>query len=72
MNGIRHQLFLIAVTLGLFSGCHCMPCTEKHNDVIDDFSDRCPWADKYYHAKLDLTRLGRSDGPQCCRNQCCR
>jgi len=74
VEGIRTKLMLLACSAALLSGCHCMPfkaCTEKHCDHIDDFSDRRPWADRCYHAKLDLTRLGRSDGPECCRNQCC-
>jgi hypothetical protein len=72
VNGFRQQLILIAGLMALFTGCHCMPMTEKHCDVIDDISDRPPWADRLYHAKLDLTRLGRSDGARYCQNQCCR
>ena len=72
MNGFRHQVVALAALIVLSTGCHCMPCTEKHADMVDDLSDRCPWADKYYHAKLDLTRLGRSDGPEWYRHQCCR
>jgi len=72
VNGCRQQLVLIAGLMVLFTGCHCMPATEKHCDVIDDISDRRPWADRFYHAQLDLTRLGRSDGAGCCHNQCRR
>lgn len=74
MNGFRLQFALIAVLLFVGSGCHCCcfnPVTEKYCDAIDDFSDRRPWADRFYHAKLDLTRLGRSDGPECCQTRGC-
>ncbi len=75
MNGFRLQLVLTAAALLLCTGCHCCcfaPVTEKYCDVVDDIAERRPWADRCYHSKLDLTRLGRSDGPDCCRNRGCR
>ena len=73
-SGIRSMKHATLLLL-LLTGCHCMPfqpCTERYCDVIDDIGDSRPSWEHLYNPKLDLTRLGRSDGPGCCRNQCCR
>ncbi len=54
------------------AGCHVDPLkhvTESWSDHVDDVADRRPWANRFYHASWDLTRIGRSDGPRHARGQ---
>lgn len=55
------------------TGCQCLPLTERYTDVVDAYADREIALDGLYTPKLDVTRWGRWNGPQCCQPNCnCR
>lgn len=65
----RLALLLVFVFAILPStGCHCVPVTERWNDHVDAVADSQACFDDCYCPTLDVTRWGRWDGPQCCRN----
>jgi hypothetical protein len=67
------KLGVLAGALLAASSCQCCRFTEPYNDFIDHVSD-CPCRlDRFYHPKLDLTRINRADGWQCgrCRDVNC-
>lgn len=62
------MLSLLVLTIGLFSGCHCLPVTERYADHIDKIADKQASMDCHYRPCLDVTRWGMWNGPKCCRN----
>ena len=51
-------------------GCHCCCCTDHVSCLVDWGIDHAVPFDGLYCSKLDLTRLGRCDGLQCCCRDC--
>lgn len=62
-------LLLFAACLTM-TGCHCLPCVENHNSRIDAISDHNAGWDGSALSRLDVTRIGKADGPACFRCQC--
>ena len=61
---------LTSILLGLLflatTGCQCCCVTEHYCDGIDDIADSSPRLDGCYHSHLDLTRINKCDGINCC------
>ncbi|MEZ6060210.1 MAG: hypothetical protein R3C19_07610 [Planctomycetaceae bacterium] len=58
------------------TGCQCCSLTERYCDLIDDVAYPNVCCERWYHSKLDLTRINMPDGIQCCPGggccNCCR
>ncbi len=70
MNLQRMALCLTAAVVSL-SGCHCLPATERYNDTIDRIVDHDGRSMPNNVPRLDVTRWGMWDGPDCCRCRNC-
>lgn len=57
VSGIFGALLLVLSA----AGCQCCGVTERYADLIDDVSDCKPTLDRFYHAELDLNRIGKPD-----------
>lgn len=53
--------FLALLTCLLLTGCQCCSLTERYCDKVDEINDSYPTFDSHYHARWDLTRIGRQD-----------
>ncbi|MEP3479647.1 MAG: hypothetical protein ABJZ55_10400 [Fuerstiella sp.] len=62
-------LLLLTACIALV-GCHCLPCAENHNSRIDHIADHNTNWDGSALSRLDVTRIGKPDGPACFRCQC--
>lgn len=68
---------VVALGMTVSSGCQCLCCgTNAYSCLIDCIADHPPCVECLYCAKLDLTRINRPGGCQCCRccckpQQCC-
>ncbi len=61
-------LSALVFVLALLPGCHCMPITERLADRVDCIADKEACLDRLYRPRLDVTRWGMWNGPECCRN----
>lgn len=52
------------------TGCHCLPCVENHNSRIDNIADMNFGLDGSAFSRLDVTRIGKPDGPNWARCNC--
>lgn len=51
----------------LLSGCHCLPLNERYSDGIDRITDHEGHLMPNNIPRLDVTRWGMWDGPECLR-----
>ena len=71
MKSIRTVLLYVA-TVVTFSGCQCLPVTERCADGVDRIADHQGCMGHFHNPYLDVTRWGMWDGPNCCRPVCRR
>lgn len=64
---IAASLLLSFGLMFLTTGCHCLPITERYCDRVDCVADHEACLDRWYCPKLDVTRWGMWNGPDCCR-----
>ena len=62
----RITSLLLGLLILTACGCQCCGVTDHYCDHIDDVADSGPRMEWLYHSKLDLTRINKCDGIQCC------
>jgi len=70
MDELMRRLMTLAFVFAVLPamGCQCVPVSERWHDHVDSVADSEAHFDECYHPIFDVTRWGRWDGPQRCRN----
>ena len=66
---IRGPLSVLFLMTSL-TGCQCCGLAEFQMTAVDRIADKSCNLECLYCPKLDLTRINRRCGPQCCRHRC--